>query len=156
MNGPRLHSLMYNRLFLDRNGYTQEFQNEVNEFDAFVWRQPEFQSGGKYRCPRAKCKNKVYLTPNEVRMHLMYKSFVKRYWYWKSHGEVEPEQYDFRYCTTEIDEASSSSHTNHDCNERYLDRMEYIVDNPILANQNVRNEELSTYEEPFYNMVQVA
>ena len=82
---------MYNRLLLDRNGYTQEFLNEVNEFDAFACRQPDFQSGGKYRYPCAKCKNRVYLTPDDVKMHLMYKSFVKGYWYWTSHGDVEPE-----------------------------------------------------------------
>jgi len=36
----------------------------------------------------------VYLTPDEVKMHIMYKSFVKGYWFWISHGEVNPQQYD--------------------------------------------------------------
>ena len=31
-----------------------------------------------------------------------------------------------------------------------------MVDDAIMANQNVREEESSTYREPFYNMVQAA
>ena len=57
-------------------------------------------------------------------MHLMYKGFVKGYWYWISHGEIEPEQYDFGYSITEMVEASCSSDTNHDYNECYVDRMQ--------------------------------
>ena len=81
MIGPPHRSWMYNRLLLDRNGYTEEFLNEINQFDAFACRQADFQSGGKYRGPCSKCKNRVYLTPNKVKMHLMYKVFVKEYWY---------------------------------------------------------------------------
>ena len=46
------------------------------------------------KCPCAKWRNMVYLTPDEVKMHFMYKSFVKGYWFWISHGEVNPQQYD--------------------------------------------------------------
>ena len=81
MNGPPHHWWIYNRLLPYCNSYTQEFLNGVHEFYLFARRQPEFQSGRKYRCPCAKCKNGVYLTPNEVKMHLMYKRFVKGYWY---------------------------------------------------------------------------
>jgi len=82
---------MYYRLLLDRNCFTQEFITGVNQFDAFTCKQLEFQSGRKYGCPCAKCKNRVYLTPDEVNMQLMYKGFVKKFWYWISLGEVEPE-----------------------------------------------------------------
>jgi len=102
---------MSNRLLPNRNGYTQGFLNGINEFDAFAHRQLEFQSEGKYRCPYAKCKNKVYLIPDEVKMHLMYKGFMKGYWYWINHGELEPEPYDFGYSTIEMAEASGSRHT---------------------------------------------
>jgi len=34
--------------------------------------------------------------------------------------------------------------------------MEYMVDDAIFANQNMRDEEPSTCKEPFYNMVQAA
>ena len=90
------------------------------------------------------CENKVYLTPDGVKKHLMYKDFVKGCWYWTSHGEVEHQQYDFGYSTSEMTEAGCSIHTNYDCNECYVDCMEYMVGDAILANQNVRDEEPST------------
>ena len=147
---------MYNRLFPDHNCSIQEFLNGVNQFDEFARRKPQFQSGGKYRCPRTKCKNKVYLTPDEVKMHLMQKGFVKGHWCLISHGEVEPQQYDFGYSTSELPKAGGSSYINHDDNESYIDHMEYMISDAVLANQNVRNEEPSTCQESFYNMVQVA
>ena len=84
-------------------------------------------------------------------MHLMYKDFAKGYWYWISHGEVEPQQYDFGYSTSEMVKADD----NHDYNECYVDHMEYMVGDAILTNQNVRDEELSTCDELFYNMVKL-
>ena len=79
MNGSPHCRWMYNRLLLDRSGYTQEFLDGVNQFDQFARTQTEFLNGEKYKCPCAKCKNRVYLTPNEVKMHLMYKGFVQGY-----------------------------------------------------------------------------
>ena len=72
---------MYNRLLSYRIGYTQKFLNEVNQFDEFERRQTEFLNGEKYRCFCAKCRNMVYLTLDEIKMHLMYKNFVKGYWF---------------------------------------------------------------------------
>ena len=68
---------MYNRLLFDRNGYTQKILNRVNQFDEVVCRQPKLQSGKKYRCLCDKCKNRMYITPDELKMHLMYKGFVE-------------------------------------------------------------------------------
>jgi len=45
MSGPPHRSWIYNRLLLDRNGYTEEFLNGINQFDAFARRQADFQSG---------------------------------------------------------------------------------------------------------------
>ena len=81
MNGPPNCRWMYNRLLPDRSSYTQEFLDEVNEFDQFARTQIEFLNGKKYRCSCAKCKNRVYLTPDKVKMHLMYKGFGKGYWF---------------------------------------------------------------------------
>ena len=72
---------IYNRLLPNCNGYIQEFLNGVHQFDEFAHRQLEFQSGRKYRCPYDKCKTGVYLTLNETKLHLMYKGFVKWYWF---------------------------------------------------------------------------
>jgi len=145
---------MYNRLLPDRSGYMQEFLDEVNQFDEFACRQTEFLNEGKYRCPCVKCKNRVYLTPDDVKMHLMYKSFVKGYWFWISHGKIEPQQYDFEYSNSKIQEVGGSGHINNDYYESYVAWMADIVDDAIMVNQNVREEELSTCREPFYNMVQ--
>jgi len=76
MNGPPHRTWMYNRLLSDRSGYTQEFLNGVIQFDQFACTQTEFLNWGKYRCSCAKCRNGVYLTPDEVKMHFMYKDFV--------------------------------------------------------------------------------
>jgi len=86
---------MCNRLLSDRSGYTQEFSDKVNQFDEFAHRQTEFLNERKYRCLCAKCINRAYLTPDEVKMHLIYKGFVKGYLFWISHGEIETQQYDF-------------------------------------------------------------
>jgi len=45
-------------------------------------------------------------------MRLMYKGFVKGYWYWISHGEVEAQQYDLGCSTNEMGKAGGSIYTN--------------------------------------------
>ena len=89
-------------------------------------------------------------------MHPMHKGFVKGHWFWITHGKIEPQQYDFRYLNSEISEVGGSSHINNDYNESNVDQMEDMVDDAIIANQNVREERSSTCREPFYNMVQAA
>jgi len=59
--------------------YPQEFLDGVNQFDGFARRQTEFLNGKKHRCPCAKCRNRVYLTSDEVKIHLIYKGFMKGY-----------------------------------------------------------------------------
>ena len=153
MNGPLYCSCMYNRFLLDVSGYIQEFLNGVNQFDEFARRQTNFRNGRKYRCPCAKCIKRVYLTPDEIKKHLMYKGFMKGYWFWISHGEVEPQQYDFGYSNSELPKVRGPSHINHDYSQSYVDPMEYMVGDVIIANKNVREKESSTCREPFYNMV---
>ena len=83
----------------------------------------------------------VYLTLDEVKMHLMYKSFVQGYWFWISHGEIEPQEYSSGYSNSEIPEVGGSSYINNDYNESYVDRIEYMVGDAVMTNQNVRKEE---------------
>jgi len=49
-----------------------------------------------------------------------------------------------------------SSHINNDYYESYVDRIEDMADDAIIANQNVREEGSSTFRELFYNIVQIA
>ena len=76
MNGPPHRKWMYSRLLPNNSGYTQEFLNRVNQFDEFACRQIEFLNG-EVRCPYAKCRNRVYLTPDEVKMHLRIRVLCK-------------------------------------------------------------------------------
>jgi len=73
-----------------------------------------------------------------------------------SHGEIKPQQYDFGYSNSEMAEAGGSSHTNYANNECYVDHMEYMIDDAVLANQNVRVQEESSCQELFYDVVQAA
>jgi len=77
MSGPPYRLCLYNGLLPNRNAYIEELLNGINQFEPFAHRQADFQSGGKYRCLCSKCKNRVYLTSDE--MHLMYTDFVKGY-----------------------------------------------------------------------------
>jgi len=156
INGRPHRRWMYNKFVHNRSGYTQEFLDGVNQFNQFARRQAEFLNGGKYRYPYAKCRNMVYLIPDEVKMHFMYKGFVQGYWFWISYGEIEPQQYDSEYSNNKIPEVGGSSHINNDYFEFCVDWMEDIVDDVIIANQNIREEGLTTCQEPFYNMVQAA
>ena len=110
---------------------------------------------GKYRYSCAKCRNRVYLTPDEVKMHLMYKGFVQGYWFWISHGEIEHQQYDSKHSNSKTPEVGGSNHINNESYESYVNQMADMVDDAIMESQNVKEEESSTYREPFYNMVQV-
>jgi len=51
-------------------------------------------------------------------------------------------------------EAGGSSHTKYPHNECYVDHIEYMSGDSVLKNQNVRVQEGSNCQEPFYNMVQ--
>jgi len=89
-------------------------------------------------------------------MHLMYKSFVQGFGFWISHGKIEPQQYDSGYSNSKTPEVGGSSHINNDCSESYIDRMEDMVDDAIIAHQNVREEGSNTCRELFYDMIQAA
>lgn len=69
MNGHSHHGWIYSRLLPNGSGYMQEFLNGVNQFDEFARKHTKYQNGGMYRCPCAKCRNRMYLTPDKVKMH---------------------------------------------------------------------------------------
>jgi len=55
------------------------YYNEVQGFINFATSILRNFSGGGIRCPCRKCKNKKYLHPNIVTMHLLHKGFMKDY-----------------------------------------------------------------------------
>jgi len=69
---------------LRRMDYCNEFQGFIN-FSTFI---PRNFSGGGIKYPYRKCKNKKFLHPNIVTMHLLHKGFVEDYLCWYTHGEL--------------------------------------------------------------------
>ena len=85
---------MYKRFLPGRKGYRQKFLDGVELFDQFARSQVELINNRHYRRSCAKCQNRAYREPDDVILHLYHNNFVKGYWYWTSHGEVEPTSYD--------------------------------------------------------------
>lgn len=65
-----------------------EFANMLETFIEFASSHPEFLDGEKMKCPCAKCKNRPYRDPFEVRMHICQRGFVPNYYVWTYHGEM--------------------------------------------------------------------
>ena len=61
--------------------------NEVDDFinDASFYLR-NIRSGG-IRCPRERCKNKKFLDPDVVTMHLQHNEFMEKYMCWFAHGK---------------------------------------------------------------------
>nr|AAS79612.1 putative tnp2 transposase [Ipomoea trifida] len=81
---------MYNRLSPGKRGYTDEFLAGVEEFVNYACTLPVYESTNTIRCPCSKCKNRVHLSADEVRVHLYKKGFEPYYWVWTCHGEPIP------------------------------------------------------------------
>ena len=90
MNNPSHRVWMYRRIDKQTGELRDDFIRGVEEFDRFARSQQDFVVNNVYRCPCTKCKNMKYLTPDVVRLHLYRKGFVQNYWFWTSHGEVQP------------------------------------------------------------------
>ena len=59
------------------DGYlVPEFVSGVEQFLNFAFGNPTIMSDNMIRCPCARCKNLVYLTYEEVELHLYRKGFV--------------------------------------------------------------------------------
>ena len=65
---------------------------------------------------------------------------MQGYWFWTSHREIKPQEYSYGNQNNEIPEIGGSNHVNNDYSETYIDRMEDMVDDAIIGNQNVRQE----------------
>ncbi|KAL3845803.1 hypothetical protein ACJIZ3_003206 [Penstemon smallii] len=81
-------SWMYNRKV--GNDFNPEWLYGVNQFLDYARSQPEYIGNGVLRCPCRKCENMQYASSAQVQVHLFKYGFVADYWYWVSHGEVEP------------------------------------------------------------------
>jgi hypothetical protein len=62
--------------------------NGVQGFINFTTSIPENFTGGGISCPCRKCKNKKYMHPDVIMMHLIHKGFMKDYPCWYAHREL--------------------------------------------------------------------
>jgi hypothetical protein len=65
-----------------------DYCNEVQGFINFAISILRTFSEGGIRCPCRRCKNKKFLHPDVVTMHLLHKGFMENYLCWYAHGEL--------------------------------------------------------------------
>jgi len=65
-----------------------DYCNGVRGFINFATSIPRNFTGDGIKCPCRKCKNKKYLHPDVVMMHLLTKGFIEDYLCWYVHGEL--------------------------------------------------------------------
>ena len=77
-----------------------------------------------------------------MRLHLHQNSFVKGYWYWTSHGEVEPTSYDNvgSSNTQNLYDNMVSSPIDVDNTEPFVDNVEEMVNDVMITNKVSDNE----------------
>ena len=149
MKIPPHRTWMASRLILGRRGCTHEFIRGVEEFDAFARLQSVYLREGKYRCPCSKCKNKKFLIPEDVKVHLYRRGFMHAYWYWTSHGEMEPN------IGVNMHHNSSNMHADHDdFNE--VDRLQTMVDDFMDIYQEDEYESPNPSAQRFYDKLNAA
>jgi len=56
-----------------------DYCNGVQGFINYALSNPRNISGGGIRCPCKKCKNKKFIDPDTVTMHLLQKRFMEKY-----------------------------------------------------------------------------
>jgi len=62
--------------------------NGVQDFINYATFNPRnISSGCDIRCPCKMCKNKKFIDPDVVKMHLLHKGFVEEYMCWYIYGE---------------------------------------------------------------------
>jgi hypothetical protein len=64
-----------------------DYCNEVQGFINYTISNPRDISGGGIRCSCKRCKNKKFLDPNIVTIHLLQKEFIEQYMFWYAHRE---------------------------------------------------------------------
>jgi len=65
-----------------------DYCNDVEDFINYVLYNPRNISGGGIRCSCKRCKNKKFLDLYVLTMHLLQKSFIKKYLCWFVYGEL--------------------------------------------------------------------
>jgi hypothetical protein len=64
-----------------------DYCNEIEGFINYVLSNLKIISGSGIRCPCKRCKNKMFLNPYIVIMHLLQKGFMRKYLCWFAYEE---------------------------------------------------------------------
>jgi hypothetical protein len=64
-----------------------DYCNEVQGFINYTISNPRDISGSGIRCSCKRCKNKKFLDPDVVTIHLLQKGFIEQYMFWYIHRE---------------------------------------------------------------------
>jgi hypothetical protein len=77
-----------------------DYCNRVQGFVNYILSNPRNISEGGIKCSCKMCKNKKFLDPDCVTMHLLQKVFVEKYSCWYTHGEpYVPHNIQYQTCT---------------------------------------------------------
>lgn len=93
------------------------------------------------------CKNEKYLTPENVKVHLYKKGFKHGYWYWTSHGEVEPQESSGRNMH------HGSSSCPHFSGDDFVARYQTLIDDVGMSSYENGNQPPNVDAQSFYNMI---
>ncbi|KAL3513916.1 hypothetical protein ACH5RR_026633 [Cinchona calisaya] len=85
---------MCDRLLPNRTGLTPHFFEEVHEFVQFACKQPQYANDKENSCPCSKDQNRKLMDLDHVDEHIYKYGFMEDYWYWTSHGESKPVEFD--------------------------------------------------------------
>jgi len=93
-----------------------------------------------------------------VRLHLYQNGFVKGYWYWTSHGEVEPTSYNNVGSSNaqNLYDNMVLSPIDVDNPEPFVDNVEAMVNDVMITNEVSDNEQPNAEVQAVYNMLQAA
>ncbi|KAL3839093.1 hypothetical protein ACJIZ3_023684 [Penstemon smallii] len=137
-----LRGWMYDRVNRANRTLKEEFKSEVYGFIDHAMSVPGLvSSANEIRCPCRKCGNKKYIKCDVVVVHLCKWGFKDDYWYWTSHGEVDP-----AWNNNNV-EASSSGHFFHtEGNNRYEDLVHDAMRDVVHFFENTEGSDIPNAE----------
>ncbi|KAL3509900.1 hypothetical protein ACH5RR_029301 [Cinchona calisaya] len=103
---------MCDRLLPNRTSLAPHFLEGVNEFVQFACKEPQYANEKEIRCPCSKNQNRKLMDPDHVVEHIYKYGFMEDYWYWTSHGESKPVEFDSHGADSSNSKFLSNEHQN--------------------------------------------
>ena len=119
--------------------------NEIEGFINYALSNPRNISGGNIKCPCKRCKNKKFINPDVVTMHLLQKEFMEKYLCWFAHEEPYVH---YKIVVEKMVESTSSFSNVHEVVDDNSNLYRNMVWDTMRMNQSYAGECLIIYEEP--------